>query len=85
MFIVSQCGTGFFNSAHFVGAWIKSYDGKQFLLKALFDRKEAILGTYDSKDRAMNSLNKMLSRFKKEWIPSTDIYQIESGEDSDDD
>ena len=44
MLIVSQCGTGFFNSAHFVGAWIKSYNDKQFLLKALFDHKEAILG-----------------------------------------
>lgn len=85
MLIVSQCGTGFFNSAHFVGAWIKSYNEKQFLLKALFDRKEAILGVYDSKSRAMNALNKMMNRFKKEWRPTTDIYQIESGEDSGDD
>ena len=85
MLIVSQCGTGFFNSAHFVGAWIKSYNEKQFLLKALFDRKEAILGVFDSKSRAMNALKKMLNRFEKEWRSTTNIYQIESNEDDGDD
>ncbi len=85
MLIVSQCGTGFFNSAHFVGAWIKSYNDRQFLLKAVFANKEAILGVYDSKDRAMNALNKMMNRFEKEWRPTIDIYQTESGEDNDDD
>lgn len=85
MLMVSQCGTGFFNSAHFVGAWIKSYNDKHFLLKALFDRKEAILGVYDSKDNAMKALNKMLNRFGKEWRQTTDIYQVGSGEDSGDD
>ena len=85
MLIVSQCGTGFFNSASFVGAWIKSYNDKQFLLKALFEHKEVILGVYDSKDRATNALNKMLNRFKREWRTASDIYQIENGEDNGDD
>lgn len=78
MLIVSQCGTGFFNSAHFAGAWIKSYNDKQFLLKAVFANKEAILGVYDSKDDALAALNKLLEKFQNDLFFSSFncVYQI---------
>lgn len=78
MLIVSQCGTGFFNSQYFAGAWIKSYNDKQFLLKAVFANKEAILGVYTSEDDALGALNNLLEKFKNEWLMSrpTDIYRI---------
>ena len=78
MLIISQCGTRFFNSVYFAGAWIKSYDDKQFLLKAIFANKEVILGVYDSKDEALASLNKLLDKFKNEWLipKSGNIYQV---------
>ena len=78
MLIVSQCGTGFFDSRCFAGAWIKSYNDKQFLLKAVFANKEAILGVYDSKDDALAALNMLLDKFSNDpFIFSNNIaYQI---------
>ena len=78
MLIVSQCGTGFFDSRYFAGAWIKSYNAKQFLLKAVFANKEAILGVYDSKDDAVAALNKLFDKFSNDpFIFSNNIvYQI---------
>lgn len=78
MLIVSQCGTGFFNSKYFAGAWIKSYNDKQFLLKAVFANKEAILGVYDSKDDALVTLNKLLDKFSNDpfIFNHNCIYQI---------
>lgn len=78
MLIISQCGTGFFDSRHFAGAWIKSYNDKQFLLKAVFANKEAILGVYDSKNDALTALNKLLDKFSNDpFIFSNNIiYQV---------
>lgn len=77
MLIVSQCGTGFFNSRYFAGAWVKSYNDKQFVLKAVFASKEAILGVYGSKDDALAALNELLKKFQNAVFDSTgSVYQI---------
>lgn len=78
MLIVNQCRTGFFNSQYFAGAWVKSYNDKQFLLKAVFANKEAILGVYTSKNDAIDALNNLLDKFKNEWLMSkpNNIYYI---------
>lgn len=65
MLIVSQYGTGVFNMAHFVGAWIKYCGNNVYLLKALFEKKEVVLGTFSSETDARNELNYLIDELRK--------------------
>lgn len=73
MLIVSQCGTGVFDTAHFVGAWVKDCGNNIFLLKALFRNKEVILGTFNDKAEAIAALNLLINHLLNQ---NNKIYQI---------
>ena len=71
MLIVSQCGTGVFNMAHFVGAWIKHYGKNVYLLKALFRNKEVVLGTFATETDARNELSYLIDELRKNFCGKT--------------
>ena len=72
MLIKSQCGNAVFNSEYLVGMWLKTYDEKTFMIKAIFGKQDAILGTYDSKEKAQNHFDNLLEKFKTK----SPVYQI---------
>lgn len=64
MMIKSQCGDAIFNSDYLVGMWIDTYAEKTFMLKAIFGKKEVVLGVYDSKEKVQSTFNTLSGMLK---------------------